>query len=99
MSVSPQSANDLRFASVVCQVPQAALLAGDRPNGRWNHAARRQIMSRANCVQVGPRDIRDTTQGTEFSGGGRTNTDQAVCPKARRNAPDLPFGILARERS
>ena len=59
----------------------------------------RQSMSRANCVQAGPRALRDTAQGTEVSGGGRTNTGQEIPPKARRNGPVLPFVIVARERA
>jgi hypothetical protein len=50
----------------MCPVPQAELLPGDRPTGRSEHAAQWQIMSRANCVQAGRTDPRDTAQGTEF---------------------------------
>ena len=54
----------------------------------------RQIMSRANCAQAGPRDPRDAAQGTEFSGGGRTNTDQEVPPRPGETAQSYPSGSL-----
>jgi len=90
----------------MCPVPQAELLPGDRPTGRSEHAAQRQIMSRANCVQAQAdrTDPRDTAQGTGFSGGGRTNTDLEACPKPRRNctrrmeqgAPDSDHSAMPR---